>query len=78
MSTEVNDQTTRPATAETHSIWLTRGSVKPIWLAGALLTTLAGLFSFWPLLVVGAVVSVLIALNWAAEARAESRDLPLD
>lgn len=76
MNTESPNETTRPSTAEIDSVWLTRGSVKPIWLAGALLATLAGLFSFWPLLVAGAVASVLIAWSWAAEARAESGDLP--
>lgn len=73
----MSDETTRPAATEIESVWLTRGSVKPVWLAGALLATLAGLFAFWPLLVVGAVVSVLIAWSWTSEARAGSGELPL-
>jgi hypothetical protein len=77
MSSEVHDETNGPAATEIESVWLTRGSVKPIWLAVSLLATLIGLFAFLPLLVAGAVVSLLIAGRWVSEARAESGELPL-
>lgn len=62
--------------AEITSIWLTRPSVKPVWLALTILGALAGLFAFWPLLVFSAAAALLIVLSWAAEARAESDELP--
>lgn len=64
-------------TAEVTSIWLTRPSVKPVWLALTILGALTGLFAFWPLLVISAVAALLIVLSWAAEARAETDELPL-
>lgn len=78
MSTEYVDETRRPAPVEVHSIWLPRTSVRPIWLAAAILGTLAGLFAFWPLMLVSGVAAVLIALGWISEARSESDELPLN
>lgn len=77
MSTELIDETTRPAPAEIESIHLTPGSVKPAWLAATILATLAGLFAFRPLLIVGVIACALIAWSWISEARAESDELPL-
>lgn len=67
---------TRPEAPQVESIWLTRTSVKPIWLAFTILLTFGGLFAFIPLMIVGGVASVIIALAWATEARAESDELP--
>lgn len=78
MSSETIDTTAAPSgRAEVESIWLTRGSNKPIWLAVALLCTLIGLFAFWPLLVAAGVATIAIAFSWASEARHESDELPL-
>lgn len=71
-----DDTATSASAAEITSIWLTRPSVKPIWLALTLLGMLAGLFVFLPLLVLSAVAALLIAISWAAEAHAGSNELP--
>ncbi len=79
MTTEVIDETiAQPASTAVDSVWMTPGSVKPIWLAVTILGTLAGLFAFWPLLVVGAATCVLIAWSWLSEARAQTDELPLN
>ncbi|MFY9487868.1 MAG: hypothetical protein WAP35_04110 [Solirubrobacterales bacterium] len=64
------------APAQADSIWLTRTSVKPFWLALSLMLTLVGLFAFWPLMVAAGVTSLLIAWSWLNESRADSEDLP--
>lgn len=74
MTEQTGPGTTQP---QVDSIWLTRTSTKPIWLAFFILCTFGGLFSFRPLMVVGAVISLGIAVAWALEARAESEELPL-
>ena len=78
MSTEVIDKATTPPTAEITSVWLTPGSVKPIWLAVTILCALAGLFAFRPLLLVSVAVGVMITWSWLSEARAQSNELPLN
>lgn len=77
MSTETIDTTGQTTTTQVESIWLTRGSNKPIWLAVTLLCALIGLFAFWPLLVASVVAIALIAGSWVSEARGESDELPL-
>lgn len=72
-----DDTTTGSSQTKVTSIWLTRPSVKPVWLALTFLGALAGLFAFRPLLVVSAIAALLIILSWASEARAESDELPL-
>ncbi|MBI4897351.1 MAG: hypothetical protein HY827_03180 [Actinobacteria bacterium] len=77
-TTEVIDETiAQPASTTVDSVWMTPGSVKPVWLAVSILATLAGLFSFWPLLIAGAVACLLIAWSWLSEARAQTDELPL-
>lgn len=78
MSTETIDNTAGAAETQVESIWLTRGSNKPVWLAFTLLLVLIGLFAFWPLLVAAGATFVIIALSWISEARHESDELPLD
>ncbi|MFY9265042.1 MAG: hypothetical protein WAO61_06415 [Solirubrobacterales bacterium] len=76
MSTESTAKATgRP---QVDPIWLTRTSVKPIWLALTLALALIGLFAFWPLLVGAGIASALITLSWISESRAESDELPRD
>ncbi|MGH2907464.1 MAG: hypothetical protein ACRDKI_11955 [Solirubrobacterales bacterium] len=77
MSDEFIDEAGSAPQTEVESIWLTRTSVKPVWLAVAIACTLLGLFSFWPLMVGGAVAAVVIALAWLSESREESDELPL-
>jgi hypothetical protein len=66
-----------PAAPEIDSIWLTKTSVKPIWLAGFIGLALIGLFAFWPLLIIATVVVIGISLAWLSESREESDELPL-
>lgn len=77
MSSETIDTTAAVPATQVESIWLTRGSNKPIWLAVALLCTLIGLFAFWPLLIAAGVAVLMIAFSWVSEARHESDELPL-
>lgn len=77
MSSETIDNTTGAESTEIESIWLTRGSNKPIWLAVALLCTLIGLFAFEPLLIAAGAAFLMVAFSWVSEARAESDELPL-
>ena len=76
MSSDSIDTAGAPAT-QVESIWLTRGSNKPIWLAVALLCTLIGLFAFEPLLIAAGAAFLMIAFSWISEARHESDELPL-
>lgn len=78
MTSETIDTTAGATQTQVESIWLTRGSTKPVWLAVALLCTLIGLFAFWPLLIAAGVAFVCIALSWVAEARHEADELPLN
>ena len=76
--TEFIDETgNAPLSAEVESIWLTRTSVKPIWLAAMIGVTLIGLFAFWPALVIGAIASIGIVIAWIGESRDENDELPL-
>jgi hypothetical protein len=68
---------TNPAGPEIDSIWLTRTSVKPVWLAASVGFALIGLFAFRPLMYAAAVAAAIITLAWISEARGESDELPL-
>jgi hypothetical protein len=63
---------------EIESIWLTRTSVKPLWLAVAMGLTLVGLFSFLPLLIGGIIAVIAITISWIGDSREESDELPLN
>ena len=76
MSDEVMDETGTAVQPEIDSIWLTRTSVKPFWLAVTLTLSLLGLFSFWPLLVAAGVASIAIAISWLGDSHVETDELP--
>ena len=62
---------------EVDSIWLTKTSVKPFWLAVSFMLALCGLFAFRPLMY-GAIIAVVwISIAWVLEGRDESDELPL-
>ena len=77
MSDEYIDETGAAPQTEVDSIWLTRTSVKPIWLAGTFGLTLIGLFAFRPLMIGAGVATLGIAIAWIGESRSESDELPL-
>lgn len=70
-------KTSQAAQTEVDSIWLTKTSVKPFWLAVSFMLALCGLFAFRPLMY-GAIIAILwISIAWALEGRDESDELPL-
>lgn len=79
MSNEYIDETkTGKADApEVDSIWLTPTSVKPIFLAAAILFALVGLFAFRPLMYASLLAIAWIGIAWTNESRGESDELPL-
>jgi hypothetical protein len=77
MSGEFIDEVGAANSPEIESIWLTRTSIKPLWLAISIGVAFIGLFSFWPLMVAGAVSVVLITISWIGDSRTESDELPL-
>jgi hypothetical protein len=77
MSEEFIDETGSAATPEIESIWLTRTSVKPLWLAVSIGLMFIGLFAFWPLMAAAAISVVAITISWIGESREESDELPL-
>lgn len=79
MSDEFIDETAAGTTQapEVDSIWLTPGSVKPIFLALAFLFTFVGLFAFRPLMYASLLAIVWISIAWIGESRSESDELPL-
>ncbi len=77
MSNEFIDETSTANKPEVDSIWLTPGSVKPIFLAVSILLALVGLFAFRPLMIAALVAAAWISIAWISESREESDELPL-
>jgi hypothetical protein len=77
MTEFIDESKTQPQQAEVDSIWLTKTSVKPFWLAISFMLALCGLFAFRPLMY-GAIIAILwISIAWISEGRDESDELPL-
>jgi hypothetical protein len=52
-------------------------SYKPAALALSIAVTLLGILTWWPIIVIGAVVTIVLIARWVSEARAEMNELPL-
>ncbi|MGB0873071.1 MAG: hypothetical protein ACPGWS_04750 [Solirubrobacterales bacterium] len=78
MSNENIDTASAANRPEVDSIWLTPGSVKPIFLAASILLVLVGLFAFRPLMIAALVAAAWISIAWIGESREESDELPLN
>jgi len=77
MSNEFIDETVAEQQPEVESIWLTRTSVKPLWLALSFGLFFIGLFGFWPLMVGAGIAVIAITIAWISDSRDESDELPL-
>ena len=77
MSSEFIDEAGDAVKPEIESIWLTRTSVKPIWLAFTLGLFFIGLFGFWPLMVGAGIAAIAITIAWIGDSREDSDELPL-
>ena len=63
--------------APAEAIHMPDPSYMPFALAISITVTLLGLLTWWPILVIGAVVTVVIIVRWVRMTRAEMNELPL-
>lgn len=63
-----------PATTE--QIWLTPDSAIPFWTAVFVMITVMGAFLWWPVTLIGAIITVGLIVKWASNQRHETSELP--
>ena len=64
-----------PAGEEIH---LPGPSIQPLLLAVGITIGLVGVTTFFPLVIAGVILSVLVIVSWVRQARREIDELPLD
>lgn len=61
---------------QTEQIWLPADSSIPFWTAAFALVTLIGIFLWWPVAVIGAVITLGLLVKWSKVQAAENSELP--